>query len=101
MNVVSADIERQLRDNPQMQENIGEISSLKADFVKSSAEDDMDTFVYDVKGSKGEGELTVKSVTNSDGNEDIVSAQLRMSDGRTIELVLDQGDFARPWKPVE
>ena len=46
-----------------------------------------DTFVYDVKGSKGSGQITAKQITNDEGDEEIRSAVLRLPDGRTVELV--------------
>lgn len=86
MDAVSADIEMQVRDDPVIVENIGEIESLDVDWVKSSAHEDQDTFIYDIKGSKGEGELTVKSVSDINGNEEIIWAALRTPDGQTHSL---------------
>ncbi|QEG41953.1 Coa1/Tim21 domain-containing protein [Roseimaritima ulvae] len=88
MNVVAEDIRMQLRDHPTVREHIGEIESIDTAFGASLAHEDDDTFVYNVSGDKGDGELTVKSVTGGDGMEDIVSATLRTDDGETYELDL-------------
>jgi len=89
MSVVSADIENQLRDHPQIQEHIGAIQSLEVDWAKSMAEQDDNIFTYDIRGSKGSGELVVNSETDDEGGEVIRSATLRLSTGETIELQLD------------
>ena len=86
MNVLSAEIEMELRDHPQFREHIGEVQSFDVDWAKSFAEEGDDVFVYDVQGTKGSGEVTVESVTNDVGKEEIISAQLRMSSGEVIEL---------------
>lgn len=88
MNVVAEDIRMQLRDHPTIQEHVGEIQSIDVAFGASMAHDDDETFVYEVKGSKGNGELTVKSITHFDETEEIVSATLRTDDGETFELEL-------------
>lgn len=88
MSVVSADIENQLRDHPEIQEHVGTIQSLEVDWAKSMAEDDYDIWTYDVEGSKASGELVVESTSDDEG-EVIVSATLRLSTGETIELTID------------
>ena len=87
MNITTAEVSNELRDNPKFREHIGELQTLTIDWTKSSAEDDSDTFVYDAKGTKGSGVVTVKHVTDNDGNEEIVRASLRLSDGRTVQIV--------------
>lgn len=87
MSVVSADIENQLRDHPQIREHLGTIQSLKVDWPKSIAEEDYDTWTYDVRGDKGSGELIVVSVSGDEG-EILQSVTLRKSTGEVIELDL-------------
>lgn len=88
MSVVSADIENQLRDHPQIEEHVGAIQSLEVDWAKSAAEDDEDIWTYDIEGTKASGELIVESVSDDDG-EVIVAATLRLSTGEVIELTID------------
>lgn len=88
MQVVAADIESQLRDHPQMQEHIGEIQQFDVSWARSMADDDPDTWMYDVEGTKGKGVLTVESFSGDD-TEVITSATLRKSTGETIELDVD------------
>ncbi|WP_153559139.1 Coa1/Tim21 domain-containing protein [Roseimaritima sediminicola] len=88
MNTVAQDIRIQLRDHPTIKEHIGEIESIEVDFSASLAHPDDETFVYTVDGSKGDGELTVKSITHFDDSEEIISAQLRTDAGETYDLEL-------------
>ncbi|MBC8354627.1 MAG: hypothetical protein H8E66_21735 [Planctomycetes bacterium] len=88
MSVVSADIENQLRDHPEIEEHVGAIQSLEVDWAKSMAEDDYDIWTYDIEGSKASGELIVESTSDDDG-EVIVAATLRLSTGEKIELTID------------
>ena len=88
LDMVSEDIKRQVREEPTIQENIGEIESMSMNLIASGSHDDDETFVYDLKGSLGSGELTVRSITNDSGGESIESASLKTSDGRTFELDL-------------
>lgn len=55
MNVISAEVADQLRDNQKFREHIGELEEINVDFVASAAKDEDDTFVYKVKGAKGRG----------------------------------------------
>lgn len=94
MGQVSADIENQIRDDPQIVQYIGDIESLSVDYVKSAEYDDMDTFVYNIRGTKGSGELTVTSTVNASGGEDIQSAFLTLDNGEIVYL--DAGSGANP-----
>ncbi len=87
MNIVTAEIGDLLRDNPKFREHIGELQEINVDYIASAAKDDDETFVYNVKGDKGAGVVTVKHVTGDDGNEEIVEASLRLKDGRQIQVV--------------
>lgn len=91
MSVVSADIENQLRDHPQIDEHVGAIQKLEVDWAKSLAEDDYDIWTYDIEGSKGSGELIVESTSEAD-REVIISARLRLLTGEEIELAFDSED---------
>lgn len=86
--LIGSGIERQLRDHPQIREHVGEIQSLDVDWTKSMADDDI--WVYSIEGRAGTGELTVESISEDDGSEEILSANLRLSDGTQIEIDLHQ-----------
>jgi hypothetical protein len=87
LQIVTTEIEDQLSDNPVMREHIGDIESFEMDWSRSFADEDDDTFIYQVRGSKGEGRVTVQHITNDAGDEEILSAQLRLPSGETFDLV--------------
>ena len=86
MNVIETEVRNQVRDDPVLVEHIGQIESFDADLTESGAIEDEDTFVYRVKGTKGSGVLTVRHVTDDNGDEVVKSAKLRLPDGKVIEL---------------
>jgi len=89
MNLVEQDLKNQLRDHPQIKEHVGEISKFDVNFIKSTANDDDDVFVYEVEGSKGNAELTIDSSNMDAGAEVIRSVSMRLPNGDVIELDLE------------
>ena len=87
LDLVSAEVEDLLRDHPTIQTEIGEIESFEMNLTKSAVEPDDDVFVFDVTGTKGEGEVTAKIFTNSADMEEIIWARIKTSTGRTIDLI--------------
>ncbi len=81
---MQAEVKNQLRDNPKLREQIGELETVELDFSGTMAEDDDETFRYHVKGSKGSGELTV---IESPDDETIVEAELRLKDGTKVQIL--------------
>ena len=73
-------------------EQLGPIQSFELDWMGSfaAAEEDEDVLVFQVEGTKTRGELTVKSVTGPDGNEHVEWAELRLTTGEVVELVLEE-----------
>lgn len=88
LGVLESDIEMQLRDHPTISEHLGQIEDLSVNITKSSAIDDPDTFIYDIRGSQGTAELIITSISHWDGNEEIVEASLRLESGEVIEIEL-------------
>ncbi|MCH5377557.1 MAG: hypothetical protein JJ992_26670 [Planctomycetes bacterium] len=86
MQIITTQVEDQLADNPVLKEHIGEIEAFDLDWSRSFADEDDDTFVYQVRGTKGEGRVTVKHITDDSGDQEIVSASLRLSSGETFDL---------------
>jgi hypothetical protein len=90
MTLVTEEIAEQLRYHPVVLEHVGEVEEFEINWTKSINEDDnVDLWFYNVKGTKGRGVIACEHVTNEDGNEEIVSAELKLPDGRTFELPLD------------
>ena len=90
MQIITTQVEDQLADNPILREHVGEIESFELDWTRSFADEDDDTFIYQVRGSKGEGRVTVKHITDDDGNEEILEAELRLSSGEVVDLMPSQ-----------
>ncbi len=90
MQIITTQIEDQLADNAILKEQLGEIESFELDWSRSFADEDDDTFIYQVRGSKGQGRVTVKHITNDAGDEEILSAELRLSSGETFNLMPGQ-----------
>jgi hypothetical protein len=87
MKMVEDDVEASLRDDPVMTEHIGTVQSFDIVWGESIDEDDDDVFVYEVRGTRGSGKATVKSVTQGDGSERIIWARLKLSTGQEHTLV--------------
>ncbi len=71
---------------PEFQEHIGAIESFEMNWARSFADEDDDTFFYDVEGSEGSGYVRVDHHTDEFGREVIESAELTLSDGRKIPV---------------
>ena len=86
LGMVAADVEVEVRDRPAIRENIGEIEEFNINYSKTAAHEDDEVFVFDVEGTKGDGEVTAKIETNINGEEEIIWAELRTSAGDTIAI---------------
>ena len=89
MQMVTAETEDQLSENPILIEHIGNVESFELDWARSFSHDEDDTFIYDVKGTEGVGRVTVRQITNDDGDEEILDAELRLPNGETFDLMPD------------
>lgn len=86
MDVVSDEVREELAAKPEVRQNIGEIESFGINYSRTGSQNDDEVFVYDIKGSEGKGFVTVRQITNDDGSEGILSAELTMSDGRKVPI---------------
>jgi hypothetical protein len=87
VNVMTTEIRDQVRDNPKLREQVGEITHFDIDWFGSMAEEGDDTFRYKVRGTKAAGELTVTHHTDDAGDEVIDEAWLRLPDGAKVKIV--------------
>lgn len=87
LDIVSSEVGNQVRDHPTIKAEIGEIKSFDVSLTKSAHIREDDVFVFDVQGTKGNGEVTAKIFTNSEGMEEIIRASLTTSTGRTMSLI--------------
>lgn len=97
LNVVAEQVKMDIRDNPVIQEHIGEIQEIELNLKASGASAQKEQFVFDVKGTKGSGQLTVKVDAPEDPEKaqvkegepfmKVLSGSLRMADGTTHEIL--------------
>lgn len=85
--VVAKEVELELRDNPVLIQHIGEIEDLRMDWTATAAHPDQDVLVFTVRGTKGQGEVIVNTVTQFDENNQVQWATLRLPDGEEIPLI--------------
>ena len=98
LGVLAGEYERQLTDNPVIEEHIGEIESfdhsLSGTFTAAQqAEEagDQTPLAFEVKGSKGEGTVLVLQDQSGDGTG-IASATLVMPDGSRFPIEVESSD---------
>jgi len=85
--VMEVEVRDQLRDNPKLRGHIGEVQSFEVDHVGSLSDSDDDTFRYEVRGTLGSGELTVRHISGEDDKEVVQEARLRLQDGTQVQIV--------------
>ena len=88
LTLIGDEVEGDLRDNPVIAEHIGTIQSFELDWGGSFVEEeDDDTFVFRIRGSKASGIVTV--FCDNTGNAEIVevlSGTLQVDSGETYDL---------------
>jgi hypothetical protein len=90
MALVTEEVADQLRYHPVVLEHVGEVEEFQINWAKSINEDDnVDLWFYNVKGTKGRGVIACEHITNENGDEEIVSAELKLPDGRKFDLTQD------------
>ena len=88
LNLIEEEVEGDLRDNPVIAEHIGSIQSFEMDWGGSFVEEeDDDTFVFRIRGSKASGIITVVcDNTGSAEISEVLSGTLQVDSGETYDL---------------
>ena len=87
LNLIADEVEGDLRDNPVIAEQIGTIQSFEMDWGGSFVEEeDEDTFVFRIRGSKASGIVTVFCDTSDAEIASVVSGTLQVDSGETYDL---------------
>jgi hypothetical protein len=95
LELIEDEIADSLKDDPVIQEHLGEVSSVELNMWESLREemknpteaDEESWMAFDVKGSKGSGRVVGKSVTNPETDlEELKEGRLRLPDGRELPL---------------
>jgi hypothetical protein len=87
MNVMTEEVRTELDGNDVIREHIGTIQNMSMDYTKSAAVEGDDVFVFRIEGDKGSGYVTVESVTNAAGTEEVAGGSLKLDSGETIPLL--------------
>lgn len=77
----------QIRENPEVVEHVGEVREGKLNWGASFSHNDVDVFVFDVKGPKGSGQVTASFETSSADEEVLNSGEIKMASGETYDLL--------------
>ena len=91
LDLVAEQVKADIEDNPVIVEHIGRIESIELDFSASADAPGDDTFVFELKGTKGSGVLTAEVVTVGDEHEEVRSGTLRLASGETVDLFPEGG----------
>jgi hypothetical protein len=86
LDVATEEVRASLEQDDRFAEHVGQIEDFSLDFIGSVADDDDDTWIYNVKGSRWSGRITVKHVTDNDGDERIVWVRFVLPSGEKVEL---------------
>lgn len=87
LDMMTGEVESDLRDNPVIAEQIGSIQSFEMDWGGSFIEEeDDDTFVFRIRGSKASGIVTVVCDTDNAEIADVVSGTLQVDSGETFDM---------------
>ena len=85
--MMTDEVESDLRDNPVIAEQIGSIQSFEMHWGGSFVEEeDEDTYVFSIRGSKASGIVTVLCDTDSAEIAEVVSGTLQVDSGETYDL---------------
>ncbi len=97
MGLVEEELLVDLQRNPVIQEQIGTIESLELDWGKSTDDERVDFFWYDIAGDRGHGVVEAHSEsTGPDMTEELVDGRLTMANGEVFDLVPVAGAEAAP-----
>lgn len=78
-----------LEDHAIIEEHIGEIEEIRYDEPRSMAETDDVVFVFQLTGSKSNGTLRAACITVAKDEEDVISGELTLESGETVQLFPD------------
>jgi len=86
MGLTAEQVRNKLEADPRFTEHVGQVQGFSLDYIASFNDDEDDVFVYNVKGSKWSGRVTVKHETDDEGDEQIVWARFTLASGEKVEL---------------
>ncbi|MEZ6097212.1 MAG: hypothetical protein R3C03_23815 [Pirellulaceae bacterium] len=85
---ITAQVRAAIEHAPEMEQNLGQVEKFTVNWTRTGDEPGENVFVYDIKGTKGKGYVRVEHVTDEDGNEVVIWAELRMNDRAPRRLTI-------------
>ena len=84
-------LKQEVADNVDVKENLGDITSIKANFMESATEKQKrggtnNWLVFDAEGTKGSGKFITETPPGGAGGKPFSHIELRTSDGKTIDI---------------
>lgn len=83
--IVAEQVRHKLKTEPKFSEPVGEVQAFSTDFFATVVQPE-DVRVYRVKGTKWSGRVTVKQVTDNNGDEQIIWARFMLPSGKSVEI---------------
>lgn len=90
LKITTEEVRQGLEANPRFVERVGQVREFKMDRLASFVDDDEDVWIYEVKGEKLSGRLTVKHETADDGSEHILWARMTLPSGEVVDLAVEE-----------
>jgi len=92
---LQAEFQDNLSHDPTVQRELGPLRDAQFDFWRTAEEEGDEVFALDLRGAKGSAKAIVRSVTDANGDEVIVTGHLEFPDGRVVPL-LEESDSSAP-----
>lgn len=83
--IIAGQVRNKLKNEPKFSEPVGEVHEFSTDFLATVVQPE-DVRVYRVKGTKWSGRVTVKQVTDNNGDEQIIWARFTLPSGKSVEI---------------
>ncbi|MBL4844827.1 MAG: hypothetical protein JKY65_04805 [Planctomycetes bacterium] len=86
-NLITDQVRQDVSNVPAFRAEIGELRKIDLKIVKSGNDNDGDTWLFDVAGDKGSGELWARVEDTPGGGQKVTEAWLRTSSGARVDLI--------------
>lgn len=91
LDVFAESVKEDLRNDPVIRQQLGEVQSVEMDFSASAqaSQGDQQVMVFDVEGTKGSGRVRGEVMKSDPNQVRLENARLELPDGSTHELELE------------
>ena len=85
-NFISEEVRALVERDPRFTEHVGQITSFRCEMAPSLTNGEDDVMMYHVDGTKWSGRVTIKHVTDDNGDEKLVWVKFTLPSGEKVEL---------------